>query len=200
MFKTLFFWGLDGPAAAILLLPVFCLLNKHCFHNKRKTVWYFFLALYLCAVYVVVGLPDIRYVRLDFNINLKPFAYMFSAYKSSLLNVALFVPLGFFLTVLWKRFGKVWWTVLFGFFTSLTIELLQIFTYRATDVNDLITNTLGTLVGWLFGCLALRLIPELKPEDDIQTVFAICAISFGVMFFLHPFLADAFEPLLYPLL
>lgn len=42
MFKTLFFWGLDGTAAAILLLPVFCLLNKHCFHNKRKTVWYFF--------------------------------------------------------------------------------------------------------------------------------------------------------------
>ena len=190
MFTTLFFWGLDGTAAAILLLPIFCLLHKYCFHSVKKTIWCFFLALYLCAGYVVVGLPDIRYIRLDFNINLKPFAYMFSAYKSTLLNVLLFVPLGFFLTVLWKRFGKVWWTVLFGFCTSLTIELLQIFTYRATDVNDLMTNTVGAFLGWCIGRLTLRLIPGLKPEEDTQTVFAVCAISFGVMFFLHPFLAD----------
>lgn len=190
MFTTLFFWGLDGTAAAILLLPIFCLLHKRCFHSIRKTIWYYLLALYLCAVYVVVGLPDIRYIRLDFNINLKPFAYMFSAYQSSLLNVVLFVPLGFFLTVLWKPFGNVLRTILFGFSISLIIELLQIFTYRATDVNDLITNTFGTLIGWCVGRLALRLIPGLKPEADTQNAFAVCAISFGVMFFLHPFLAD----------
>lgn len=190
MITTLFFWGLDGTAAAILLLPIFCLLHKRCFHSVTKTLWYFFLSLYLCAVYVVVGLPDIRYIRLDFNINLKPFAYMFSAYKSTLLNVLLFIPLGFFLTVLWKRFRNGFLTVLFGFAMSLIIELLQLFTFRATDVNDLMTNTFGTLVGWCIGRLALRLIPGLKPGEDTQTVFAICAISFGVMFFLHPFLAD----------
>ncbi len=191
MFTTFVFWGLDGAAAAVLLLPIFCLLHKCCYHSIKKTTWYFLLALYLCAVYVVVGLPDIRYIRLDFNINLTPFAYMFSDYRSTLLNVLLFVPLGFFLPVLWKRFGKVWWTVLFGFSTSLVIELLQIFTYRATDVNDLMTNTFGTLVGWCIGRIVLRLIPGLKPEEDIQNVFAVCAISFGGMFFLHPLLADA---------
>lgn len=191
MFTTFVFWGLDGAAATVLLLPIFCLLHKYCYHSIKKTIWYFLLALYLCAVYVVVGLPDIRYIRLDFNINLTPFAYMFSDYRSTLLNVLLFVPLGFFLPVLWKRFGKVWWTVLFGFSTSLVIELLQIFTYRATDVNDLMTNTFGTLVGWCIGRIVLRLIPGLKPEEDIQNVFAVCAISFGVMFFLHPLLADA---------
>lgn len=196
MFPTLFFWGLDGTAAAILLLPIFCLLNKRYFHSVKKTLWYFIFSLYLCAVYVVVGLPDIRYIRLDFNINLKPFAYMFSAYKSTLLNVLLFVPLGFFLTVLWKRFRNMGWSVLFGFSMSLTIELLQLFTFRATDVNDLMTNTFGAFLGWCIGHLALRLIPGLKPEDDTQTVFAVCAISFGVMFFLHPFLADAIVHLL----
>lgn len=198
MFTTLFYWGLDGTAAAILLLPIFCLLNKHCFHSPKKAAWYFLLALYLCAVYVVVGLPDIRYVRLDFNINLKPFAYMFSAYQTTLLNVLLFVPLGFFLCVLWTRFRNVLWTVLFGFSMSLIIELLQLFTYRATDVNDLMTNTVGTLLGWSIGRIALRLIPGLKPEGDTQNVFAICAITFGVMFFLHPFLADAMVHFLLP--
>lgn len=198
MFQTLFFWGLDGTAAAILLLPIFCLLNNRCFHSRRKTIWYFIFSLYLCAVYVVAGLPDIRYVRLDFNINLEPFAYMFSDYRSTLLNVLLFLPLGFFLSVLWTRFRNGFRTVLFGFAMSLTIELLQLFTYRATDVNDLMTNTTGTALGWIVGRIALRLISGLTPEEDTQNVFAVCAITFGVMFFLHPFLADtltAFLPL-----
>lgn len=197
MSGTFLYWGLDGAAAAVLLLPIFCLLNKHCFHDRVKSAWYFFLALYLCAVYVVVGLPDIRYIRLDFNINLKPFAYMFSAYKSTLLNVLLFLPLGFFLPVLWKTFRKCCWTVLFGFCMSLTIELLQLFTFRATDINDLMTNTAGTLLGWGLGRLALRLIPGFKPEEDTRNVYAICAISLGVMFFLHPFLSDALFDLLF---
>lgn len=190
MSTTLLCWGLEGMAAAILLLPFFLLLNIRYFHNRAKTIWYFFLSLYLCAVYVLVGLPDIRYIRLDFNINLKPFAYMFSAYKSTLLNVLLFVPLGFFLPVLWKTFRKLRWTILFGFCMSLLIELLQIFTFRATDINDLMTNTAGTLAGWCVGRLALRLIPRLEPEADTQNVFVVCAVSFGVMFFLHPFLSD----------
>lgn len=195
--RTLFFWGLDGAAAAVLLLPIFCFLHKRCFHDTKKTISYFLFSLYLCAVYVVVGLPDIRYIRLDFNINLTPFAYMFSDYRSTSLNVLLFVPLGFFLTVLWKSFRKIHFTVLFGFCTSLLIELLQIFTFRATDVNDLMTNTVGTLLGWCIGMLALRLIPGLTPGEDTRNVYAICAITFGVMFFLHPFLADALVSLLY---
>ena len=197
MVRTLFFWGMDGAAAAVLLLPVFCLLNQRCFHNPKKTVWYFLFSLYLCAVYVVVGLPDIRYIRLDFNINLRPFTYMFSDYRSTSLNILLFVPLGFFLTVLWESFRKVHITVLFGFCTSLLIELLQIFTFRATDINDLMTNTVGTLLGWCLGTLALRLIPSYTPGKDIQNAYALCAISFGVMFFLHPFLADFLVSCLY---
>ncbi len=197
MLRILFYWGLDGAVAAVLLLPIFCLLNQRYFRSTTKTVWYFLFSLYLCAVYVVVGLPDIRYIRLDFNINLTPFAYMFSDYRSTSLNVALFVPLGFFLPVLWNSFRKVYWTVLFGFCTSLLIELLQIFTFRATDVNDLMTNTTGAFLGWCIGRLTLRLIPGLTPDTKTQNVFAICAITFGVMFFLHPFLADVLASLLY---
>lgn len=32
--------------------------------------------------------------------------------------------------------------------TSLTIEIVQLFSYRATDVDDLIMNTLGTFLGY----------------------------------------------------
>ena len=66
-----------------------------------------------------------------------------------LLNIALFVPLGFLLPLLWKPFRK-WYAALgAGFGVSLLIELAQFFTGRGMcDVDDLFTNTLGAMLGW----------------------------------------------------
>lgn len=66
-----------------------------------------------------------------------------------LLNIALFVPLGFLLSLLAKPFRK-WYAALgAGFGVSLLIELAQLFTGRGMcDVDDLFTNTLGAMLGW----------------------------------------------------
>ena len=96
----------------------------------------------------------------------------------------------FFLPVFWERFLPFPRAVLFGFFTSLLIESLQIFTLRATDVNDLMTNTLGTLLGWILARITLKLIPAWVPGHRIREVYVICVLAFVIMFFVQPFLAD----------
>ena len=70
-------------------------------------------------------------------------------------NMLLFVPLGFALPVLYPGIKKSK-TIIVGFLVSLTIELVQgtagIFlgyNYRACDIDDLILNTLGTVLGIL---------------------------------------------------
>lgn len=68
-------------------------------------------------------------------------------------NVVVFIPLGIGLAGLWHR-GRIWPTfgraVLGGFLLSLAIELMQLaIPGRATDVDDLIFNTLGTMLGVL---------------------------------------------------
>ncbi len=189
--RGILFICLDACFAAVLLIPAFFFLNQRYFHDTKRSVWYTAMAVYLCGMYAAVGLPDIRYVRLDFHYNFIPFAYMFSDYRSTTLNVLLFLPLGFFLPVLWKTFKSLGWSLLFGLGLSVLIEGLQIFTLRATDINDLMTNTFGTLVGWLLGRCAVRFSPGLVPGENTQDVFAVCAVSFGIMFFLHPFLSDA---------
>lgn len=181
---------LDAAVSAVVLVPLFLLLNRSYFHNAKRTVCYCLMAVYLSGVFAVVGLPDIRYIRFDLNFNFKPFAYMFSDFTNSFLNVLLFVPLGFLLPVLWENFRKFHWTVLFGFCTSLLIELLQIFTFRATDINDLMTNAFGTVLGWCAGRILLKIVPGIVPSEKTRDVYVVCGVTFGVMFFIQPFLAE----------
>ncbi|MCL2672309.1 MAG: VanZ family protein [Clostridiales bacterium] len=65
-------------------------------------------------------------------------------------NIGWFVPFGFLLPLLWKR-GKFWMIVLSGFLFSLAIETAQyIFRKGWAELDDLILNTLGVVVGYLF--------------------------------------------------
>ena len=189
------FMLIDAAIAAVMFVPLFFDLNHRYFGSPRRTLWYFFLAVYLSGVYAIVGLPDICYIRLDLHFNLIPFAYMFSDYKNSLLNVLLFVPLGFFLPVFGKRYKNLLWTVLFGFLFSLGIELMQIFTLRATDINDLITNTFGTAIGWCIGRLFIQFCPGYPLEERSCHIKLTFIVSFAVMFFLHPVVSRILFPL-----
>lgn len=181
---------LEAGIAAVILIPSFWALNRYCFRNSRRAACYLVMSVYLAAVDAVVGLPSLLYIRFDRNINLVPFAYMFSDYGNSLLNVLLFVPLGFFLPVLWKRFRSFLWTALFGLGFSLSIELLQLFTFRATDINDLMTNTVGTILGWCLGRLMLKLFPSIRPSWKTRELVVVFGVTFAVMFLAQPFLAE----------
>ncbi len=184
--NRLFAMCLEAGIASLLLIPAFWGLNRFYFRNPNRAAVCLVFSLYLAAVDAVVGLPSLLHFRFEQNINLKPFQYMFSDCKNSLLNVLLFIPLGFGLTVLWKRYRSFFRTTLFGFGFSLAIELMQMFTRRATDVNDLMTNTLGAGLGWCLGRLLLRCFPSLRPSWKTGELAVVLAVTFAVMFFVQP--------------
>ncbi|WP_052447491.1 VanZ family protein [Clostridium polynesiense] len=81
-------------------------------------------------------------------------------------NFLLLFPLGVILPLLWNKFSKLKNTILACFLVSLSIEFLQgILTFtglifrRAVDVDDLILNTLGGAVGYLFYLLIIKIMP-----------------------------------------
>lgn len=179
-------------AAAVILVPIVLMLDKLRFHNRKKTMLYCVFSFYLVAVYVLVGLPSVVYVRLDANINWIPLAGLAGDLKNALLNVALFVPLGVFLPVLCKRYTKVLNALLFALAMSGMIEVLQIFTFRATDVNDLMTNTFGAWIGYLLWKLIFRNTNGHVPQTAEQScgeLYMVCGVTFAVMFFVQPFLS-----------
>lgn len=65
-------------------------------------------------------------------------------------NILMFLPIGFFAALLSDK--PRWWKgTLEAFGLSLFIEFFQLFVSRGTDVDDLILNTLGGLLGhWVF--------------------------------------------------
>ena len=67
---------------------------------------------------------------------------------NTVLNIILFVPFGFLLATLWKEYRSLRTVALAGLTLSILIEVLQIFTFRLTDVDDLITNTAGAVLGF----------------------------------------------------
>lgn len=91
-----------------------------------------------------------------------------------LLNVLLFVPLGFFVRGLLGR-GLVT-TVAIGFAVSLFVETTQLTgvwgvypcAYRFFDVGDLMTNTLGALVGATLSLLVPRRLRGIAPTADAR--------------------------------
>ncbi len=63
-------------------------------------------------------------------------------------NIVMFIPIGFLLPLLWKKFQRGFITIGLGFLISLSIEVLQLPQMRSSDVDDLWLNTLGTGLGY----------------------------------------------------
>ena len=150
---------LDKLCGAVVSLPL-VLVYIFVFDReraKRRWGWMVLLTLYLNAMYIVIGVPGVQYICWDPTLNLIPFQD-FSArnMEGMVLNAIMFAPLGFLLPAYFERYRHWGRTLAAGFLTSLTVELIQLFTFRATDVDDLIMNTLGTLVGFLLAKLVLR--------------------------------------------
>ena len=74
---------------------------------------------------------------------------MFAMFTNLLGNVVIFVPFGFFMPMA-SRYRSFFSTVFYSFGLSLCVETFQLLTKVGSfDVDDLILNTLGGVIGYL---------------------------------------------------
>lgn len=152
-------------------------------------VLYYYLYVILTNI---VGVPNIsefmRLARLGepfFNPNLNLLPLHGGLRLDFVLNIFLFIPLGFLCPLISKRYQCAKNTLLLGGGLSLAIEIAQLFTlYHATDIDDLLTNMAGALIG--YGCFkilrkTIRDTVELKGVQAMPVVVAVTV--FGMAFF-----------------
>ena len=65
-------------------------------------------------------------------------------------NALIFLPVGFFPALVGEK-PRWWKSLLYGLVSSVFIEVEQLFSGRSTDIDDVILNTAGALLGyWVF--------------------------------------------------
>lgn len=103
-----------------------------------------------------------------FRINVIPFVNLFDypALRDILINVigntTMFIPIGVVWPIVFKKLDTHKKVILAGMGFSLCIEILQLPFYdRVSDVDDLILNSLGFLLGYMF-YLLVRALKERK--------------------------------------
>jgi Glycopeptide antibiotics resistance protein len=165
---------------------------------------------YLAVVLGFTGIPSISDIvhnnlgiiaSYGFNIppdeiNLIPFRWITDGILEHAENILLFMPLGFMLPCIWKKYEVLWVSALSGITFSLIIELSQLFNGRITDIDDLLMNTLGALIGWLIFRLLNKHLLKSKNKVSVQSnkniplllrkeAWFYIAIAFAGIFFVY---------------
>ena len=149
-----------------ILLPcmLYVLIQTKGFHRRTNfihMIWVFIFLYYVYLVLETTGIGTIWEIglypgmKLQEEINLIPFRDGISL--SMILYVVMFMPLGFLLPLLWKEYQSLVRTAIIGFCFSCGIEFCQLFNRRVSDVDDLLMNTLGAILGWLIWIVFSRI-------------------------------------------
>lgn len=166
--------------SALLTIPVLALIYHRCGRiTLSALIWSYLAVLYALGLgcFTLYPMPEgTSGLGITYGVapQLHPFAFIGDIQKDGIravfqivANIVLFIPLGYMLGrgLQWK-----WLKVLLaGFAVSLLIETAQLtgffglypYAYRTFDVDDLMSNTLGALVG--LGCA--RLVGVIRPKS-----------------------------------
>lgn len=152
--------------AAWLLVRGWIWFKNRCFSWKRELQ---LILVYICLI-VVARFTFFPFSKVDgkiqplvfdatnalsFRINLHPFVYLFDypEFRSALLNLigntAMFIPIGIVWPIVYRKLNTHKKAIAAGVGFSLCIEILQLPFYdRVSDIDDLLLNSLGFLIGY----------------------------------------------------
>lgn len=160
-----------------------------------------FINLFFIYLLTVIYLTFFKqgYLRLTFDriayVNLIPFVETIKMFNSNFMgigntiynvggNILLFAPLGFFIPLLFKKENKLCRIALYGAIFSITIEALQFLTAtNITDIDDIIFNTLGAMIGYLIYNICIKILYRTKFINLIDKIVIDYTGSFLILSF-----------------
>ncbi len=188
----------SGIAISIIIyaviLAVLWIIGKRNFIKIRPLSIKKMIVEYLLVLYIIVILQITGIIGMSFHISwfvesIQLFELSIPFVGSSILmvtlNLMLFIPLGFLIPVVLKSKNWTWKKVfLIGFLLSFCIEFLQLLGGRFFEIDDMITNAFGTLVGYLFLQSLYGIIEEKTRKKSVIngmcTIFATAIILFSL--------------------
>ena len=156
---------------------------------KSKKITLALMLFYLLAlIWVIIfkmefSIKDFPQIR---NINLIPFSQPAivngkADISEIILNILAFIPYGLFLHTLMDK-KSILRNILIIFATSFIFELIQyIFAICSSDITDIISNTLGGIVGLVISMLMAKLLKD-NWVKSINIISIVCAALLTALF------------------
>jgi glycopeptide antibiotics resistance protein len=145
----------------LIYLPIY-FLQKRRFGKQpfvRHLVVYAFIGYCLSLLYLTVlwYYPNITFDPGYYFLNLQPFIWVREVYDMGTekmfnqlaMNILMFVPYGLLLPMTFEKMKRLWKTALCALCITIAIETLQYFMGRSADIDDVIMNFIGGILGYL---------------------------------------------------
>lgn len=179
----------------VVLIAIFIIMRVTIFikGESRKLVIHeeLFNLLFFAYLLVLFGLVTSEDIQAYNGTNLMPFREILrydvgtsGFYKQVIGNILLFIPFGYFVSAYCKIKGLGTITIV-SFLSSLVIECVQHYIGRSFDVDDIILNVLGGIIGFLLyiSLNAIRThLPKLFRRDWFLNLISIVLIVVIVLY------------------
>ncbi|WGX77872.1 VanZ family protein (plasmid) [Paraclostridium bifermentans] len=111
--------------------------------------------------------------------NMKDFSFL-RAFSNTVGNIAIFLPLGYLLPILIKKINSMSKVFLISISVSMVFESLQyIFCLGSLDIDDIILNTLGGVIGYIIYFYIKKFSNSNKFMYKISLILSIIAFIIG---------------------
>ena len=153
-----------------------------------KEMIYFGFILYILCLFYVVTFQDVSWSTSNYVPFKEMFRYKITSrlfVKNIIGNILLYMPFGFFITAYINE-RKIFPTVLLTFISSLSIELVQLLIGRVFDIDDIMLNLLGGILGACIYVWLDRLrdkLPNALNKEWFMNLIMILLLLFSVIYF-----------------
>ncbi len=187
------------PSLFLFTIIVTSLRVAYIVHNKVEFVLYkelFSLGfiLYIMFLFYVVTFQDVDWSTSNFVPFHEIFRYKFGSrlfIKNILGNLILFMPFGFFIGHYVKTM-KYSIAFILCLLISIAIEVTQLMIGRVFDIDDILLNVVGGLVGFTFYVFIRKIRNKLPDFFKSDLFYNICVIIIliGIIFYLFNFICS----------
>ena len=183
------------PMLLLFIIVLFTMRIVDIIINKKRFVLYKDLSmlifiLYMFLLFELVTSTDFESYSNNFIPLKEILRYNYTSklfYKNVLGNMLLFVPFGYFVNYILKKRKFIIGTTL-TLITSLSIELIQMNIGRSFDIDDIILNIIGGIVGYTIYVTLFNIkekLPNILRKEWIYNILWILILILGTLFLLN---------------
>ncbi len=176
------------PSLLILITILFTIRFFSFVSNKKKIVFYKEILSLLFIIYLMCFFYILTFEDVDWSTaNLIPFKEMFRFslgsrmfFKNVFGNIILFLPYGFFLSY-FVKLKKVKIITILSLFVSFIVEIIQYRIGRVFDVDDIILNVIGGIIGYYLYRIIDYLVNKTKIKERKEFVCNAITILIAII-------------------